>query len=759
MRRYRWLSFITAVGTAAAVGCGGGGSGAPPVPATAGNPPGAMMNARVSIVIPLSGPASQRHPAYVSPSTQSLSVTVASVNGATPSPQASPVVIPLTTSGTNAPCTTTSQGLSCTVTVQVPIAKAVVLLIQTYASTNGTGTPLSTGSSPAVDTTQPNAAFNLTLGGIPNTITISGAGLSSGGTISFPADNTTHTLTLQISAKDAAGNTIIAPGSFATPIMLSVVTSPAGASSHITLSQTTITSPGPSGGSTAVTVTYDGSPALTSAAVTASAGSASSVVSVNPLIVSPTGPQTLYVGQTTPLTLTVSEAGYGGAFTVTGTGSPSSPLLVVTCSPSSCSPTSPGGSVAITFVPAAATSGATLAVQDASGTAISIPYTVTSTSGGITVPTKAPAMFDMLLPGTDVNPSDIEMGPDGKTMWVALRNPNPSTPQLASFTPTQCTPTSCTINDYRLTVGLNSIVGSAALISSGNNLLAVAGSLSSGTGPATPGIALINVVTTPCSNSCQATSFVAPLISPTPVPNSLVLAPDGNLYVGESPSAGGTASIGKIQGPALTTTPQYLDLAMPSTPKNPIPSNLIVGPDGNPWFLDSANGYIGTVASGVVKEYALNLSPPPSSLSGIATGSDGFLYVTEPPANSSASGSIVRVNPTSCSAPTGNLGTCTSVTAVTLQPPSGVTIKPAPSRLTAGPDGNVWFIDPATNAVGVILLASCPTPCTALEFTVPTPNAGLSAIAAGPDGNLWFTETTPTTSGLNGPGGIGRVIP
>lgn len=75
--------------------------------------------------------------------------------------------------------------------------------------------------------------------------------------------------------------------------------------------------------------------------------------------------------------------------------------------------------------------------------------------------------------------------------------------------------------------------------------------------------------------------------------------------------------------------------------------------------------------------------------------------------------------------------------------------------ITAGPDGNLWFVEPYVNRIGRI------TPTGALrEFNVPSslppPNgvsawSGLSDIVSGPDGNLWFTEWRT--------GRIGRITP
>ena len=67
---------------------------------------------------------------------------------------------------------------------------------------------------------------------------------------------------------------------------------------------------------------------------------------------------------------------------------------------------------------------------------------------------------------------------------------------------------------------------------------------------------------------------------------------------------------------------------------------------------------------------------------------------------------------------------------------AGISAGAWPSFITAGADGNVWFTEAGINAVGRI------TPDgTVTEFSTGiTPGAGLQAIVTGPDGNLWFPE-------------------
>ncbi len=71
-----------------------------------------------------------------------------------------------------------------------------------------------------------------------------------------------------------------------------------------------------------------------------------------------------------------------------------------------------------------------------------------------------------------------------------------------------------------------------------------------------------------------------------------------------------------------------------------------------------------------------------------------------------------------------------------------------PNGITAGPDGNPWFVEGSGNKVGRI------TPTgTVTEFAIPTANGTPSGITAGPDGNLWFTEDNGNKVGKITPAG------
>lgn len=148
---------------------------------------------------------------------------------------------------------------------------------------------------------------------------------------------------------------------------------------------------------------------------------------------------------------------------------------------------------------------------------------------------------------------------------------------------------------------------------------------------------------------------------------------------------------------------EIAEFAMP--PGTAIPSSIVAGPDGKLWFAASSG--LGTVTtSGVVQGIPIpgNVGTGAGSL---AFDFEGTLWFTEG----------VKIGRW----PLGGL-----LVEYTL---------PLGHRafgIAAGPDGNIWFTEPANGLIGRI------TPTGSLvEFPVP---GGPYAITAGPDGNLWFTE-------------------
>src|SRR5262249_27039557 len=87
-------------------------------------------------------------------------------------------------------------------------------------------------------------------------------------------------------------------------------------------------------------------------------------------------------------------------------------------------------------------------------------------------------------------------------------------------------------------------------------------------------------------------------------------------------------------------------------------------------------------------------------------------------------------------------GSTSPVVTETIVAPAAVREFPIPTfqsnatSIARGPDGNLWFTEGLTGAIGRITPAGAIT-----EFTTGiTAGAQPNEITAGPDGNLWFTE-------------------
>ena len=121
----------------------------------------------------------------------------------------------------------------------------------------------------------------------------------------------------------------------------------------------------------------------------------------------------------------------------------------------------------------------------------------------------------------------------------------------------------------------------------------------------------------------------------------------------------------------------------------------------------------------------LAIATPHSAPTGLTRGPDGNLWFTE-------------------AASPGKIGRMTEAGVLTefaLPTPNS-----APNVIVAGSDGNLWFTEHNANQIGRITTDGAVT-----EFPIPTASSGPTGIAAGPDGNLWFTEFAA--------GQIGRITP
>jgi hypothetical protein len=196
-----YLAIVALVALVVA-GCGGGGGHTSTLPAPSGTASTAPQShgtatAQITIKIPAKTGASalKKKPAYVSPDTGAVDFVVNS---------GAPIVVPVVTSGPN--CTLNAGVYTCTAEGQIPAGTNESIVVSTYQSSAGTGTPLSTNT--ITQTITPNVAnpLTVTLNGVVNSVVLnlSAPGFSIG---------TSGSVNATVSAKDAAGDTIVGPGS------------------------------------------------------------------------------------------------------------------------------------------------------------------------------------------------------------------------------------------------------------------------------------------------------------------------------------------------------------------------------------------------------------------------------------------------------------------------------------------------------------------------------------------------------------------
>lgn len=195
-------------------------------------------------------------------------------------------------------------------------------------------------------------------------------------------------------------------------------------------------------------------------------------------------------------------------------------------------------------------------------------------------------------------------------------------------------------------------------------------------------------------------------------PTGITVGHDGNIWFTEAaPGVNAIAAV-STTGSFAVVTPIAITTA------NSIPTWLTVGPDDNIWFTEqcpasagcSGGGKIGTVAAGVIHEYAVGAGSGPFA---IVSGPDGNLWFTD-----RSLGMVDRIT-------TGGTITTHSLASASTQP----------LGITVGPDGALWFAEVGTNQIGRITTGGART-----DYAIPTPNSNPYAIIEGPDNALWFSE-------------------
>jgi outer membrane protein assembly factor BamB len=254
--RFLWLLLF---GIAGCSGSGSGGAGLPLLPRATASPGNAQ--GVFTIRIPQAARTTSKKPAYVSAATNSVSFQVA------PDP---PQIVPLNL-GSSA-CPSSGGFYTCSANFDAPIGPNA-MTIQTFASTNGTGTPLSmTTISITIVAGQVNPV-NAVLNGVVATLSLA---LMPNGVVSGTSSGVQATW----GGMDASNEVIVGPGSLVDSNGIAIA--PSLSSSD----QTDFSISPQSGASPAAwTIAYDGSAAASSPTITLRASgftSVTAILTVNP---------------------------------------------------------------------------------------------------------------------------------------------------------------------------------------------------------------------------------------------------------------------------------------------------------------------------------------------------------------------------------------------------------------------------------------------------------------------------------------------
>jgi len=189
------------------------------------------------------------------------------------------------------------------------------------------------------------------------------------------------------------------------------------------------------------------------------------------------------------------------------------------------------------------------------------------------------------------------------------------------------------------------------------------------------------------------------LPSPDAVPQGIVFAPDGNIYVTEQ----GSNAIARLN----PVTGQATDIAVP-TPDSTTQSGVL-GPDGAIWFIERAAAKVGRMTlDGKFTEYQLADGSFPNR---IVVGPDGALWFTELFA--------------------GKVGRITTSGGLTEYPVDG-----GPVGITVGKDGQLYTVDFLGGSVIRLNTSGQVTG----QWTLPGAGGPLQ-IAQGFGLDLWVTDT------------------
>ena len=190
------------------------------------------------------------------------------------------------------------------------------------------------------------------------------------------------------------------------------------------------------------------------------------------------------------------------------------------------------------------------------------------------------------------------------------------------------------------------------------------------------------------------------------MPTESTLGADGNVWFSDP----GVPAIGRVTPDGtITEFTQGLNA-------NADPDPMTLGPDGNVWFIDqnAAHRAVGRITpSGAITEFDQGLSQT-NPQDDITVGADGNIWIEQASQDGLAAGGVARVTPS---------GAITEFT-------TGLNTNPGQGAdgdvLLPGPDGNLWFSDRGSKAIGKISLQIPPTAITGAATAVTNTTATVS---------------------------------
>ena len=398
-------------------------------------------------------------------------------------------------------------------------------------------------------------------------------------------------------------------------------------------------------------------------------------------------------------TVTVSEAGYAGTFTVSGGSTTAS----VVCVPSNCTPSSAGASVTLEITPGSSTGSENVSVVDANGGFANIPVTVTSSGGGgaLVGPPYTIYAYKTQSSGTNYG---ITVGPDGQSLWF-VDQANASLGAVSN--PAGCS-TNCAPTEYPIpyTSAPPTDLLSITAASDGNLYVTDVGN-----GGSPDWGNLFQVSCTPSPASCAGTSYpYYDFLDNNPANlTDVVAGPDGNLYI--SGASDCCDSSGIAWEPIAGFSGYTFEIQIAGSPSA---INMMTFDQSGQtlWFTDSGNANVGFL-NGLPCEGECSVIEWPSGTTGGGCGPQcDAAHRPRTHLRSQRS-----VGPRPVFAPRRRRNVITGPGQTTFVGPQGI---------VAAPDGNIYVADPSAGTIDQISPStwqSCPGACTFTAIGLPNVNA------------------------------------